>query len=180
MGSWRLLHFLVRAIPRPTMLPTATAAAPPTTARPINPSSHAHTHTRTNCTPRRQWVGSFSTVHQHVTARRHTDKNNIIMTMVYWIKFWRPSRQNKVHFGDILLSQSLGLVLKKNYTQWRNTSQTRKQNTISQANTEKHKTQTRLNKQKNPKSIVNLTKHCCLFNCVTWSSSSLTRSRLGP
>jgi len=47
-GLSTTVHFLVSAIPRPTMLPIATAAAPPTTAMPTSPSSRTDTDKQTH------------------------------------------------------------------------------------------------------------------------------------
>jgi len=65
------VHFLLRATPRPMMLPIATAAAPPTTAMPISPSCHTQAHIEMEISPPLMTWQIYIYYHHHHHQHHH-------------------------------------------------------------------------------------------------------------
>jgi len=60
---------------------------------------------------------SESVKHQSGVCVSHSSTTSSSISAVEWSKVLRPTRHKIGHFGDVLPSQALGSVLKKNKTQ---------------------------------------------------------------
>jgi len=104
-----------------------------------------------------------------------SQKKGRITVVCVWVKFLRPTRHKTGYFGDVLPSQSLGIVLKLNPTQQK---QTRKQwNSLAKPEKPYENVKTnakKLNLNLNQHSCfrtIHMCVHVIVYNCYTQHST---------